>query len=150
MTKSLLLAGLCAALLLPGCASTPKTNAEAMTATVNRYEKWSSTGDGRISFADFNKGLSVERFAFYDKNKDGYIDKSEWVAVRGSGASANALFAQVNVSKTGKITQVELTNNKTLVANRKAEFNRLDKGHKGYLSSKDIEAYFNKRSAIEP
>lgn len=151
MTKSLLLAGLCAVLLLlPGCAAVPKTNAEANTATVDRYEKWSSSGDGKISPADFNKGLAADRFAFYDTNKDGYIEKSEWVAVRGSSASANALFTQVNVSKTGKITQAEFTNNKTLMANRRANFNGLDRGHKGYLGPKDITAYFSKRSAMQP
>jgi Ca2+-binding EF-hand superfamily protein len=81
-------------------------------------------------------------------NKDGYIDKSEWAAVRGSGAEANKLFAQVNTAHNGKITLAEFTNNKTLVAGRKASFNALDKGHKGYLGSKDIVSYFAKRSAF--
>jgi Ca2+-binding EF-hand superfamily protein len=148
MTKFLLLAGVCAVLLLPGCTSVPTTNAEVNAQTVNKYEKWSSSGDGRISFADFNKNLSADRFAYYDTNKDGFIEKSEWVTVRGSGADANKLFAQVNASHTGKITPAEFTNNKMLVANRKATFNTLDKGHKGYLNSKDIVAYFATRSAI--
>jgi len=148
MTKFLLIAGACAALLLPGCASVPTTNAEANAQTVDKYQKWSSSGDGRISFADFNKNLAADRFAFYDTNKDGYIEKGEWVAVRGSGADANKLFAQVNTSHNGKITPAEFTNNKTLVSNRRANFNSIDKGHKGYLNSKDIVAYFAKRSAI--
>lgn len=121
-----------------------------MTATVNKYEKWSTAGDGKIDFAGFNKGLAANRFKFYDKNQDGTIDKSEWVAVRGSGANANALFLQIDTTKDGKITLDEFTNNRTLMADRKAAFRRLDRGHKGYLSSKDIEAYFTKRSAIEP
>ena len=150
MTKSLLFAGLCAALLLPGCATTPTTTAEAMTVTVAKYEKWSTRGDGKIDFPGFNQGLAVDRFAFYNKNKDGFIDKGEWVAVRGSGATANALFAQINLSKNGKVTLAEFTNNKTLMAERRAAFNRLDRAHKGYLSPKDIEVYFNKRTAIDP
>ena len=148
MTKFLLLAGVCAAALLSGCAPLPTTNAEANAQTVEKYQKWSSAGDGKITFADFNKHVAEDNFAYYDKNKDGYIDKSEWAAVRGSGAEANKLFAQVNAAHNGKITLAEFTNNKTLVAGRKASFNALDKGHKGYLGSKDIVSYFAKRSAI--
>ncbi len=148
MSKSLLLAGAFAALLLSGCASAPTTVAEANTQTVDKYQKWSSSGDGRISFADFNKNLAADRFAYYDTNKDGYIDKQEWATVRGTGADANKLFAQVDTSHDGKITISEFTDNKTLMANRKASFNELDKGHKGYISSKDIVRYFTKRSAI--
>lgn len=150
MTKSLLLAGAFTAVLLSGCAPTPKTNAEAMAATVNRYEKWSSSGDGKISAADFNKGLAADRFKFYDKNKNGYIDKSEWVAVRGTGQDANSIWTALDTKKNGKVTLEAFTNNKSLMANRKASFNGLDRGHKGYLSSKDIVAYFNKRTAIDP
>lgn len=148
MTKSLLLAGLCAALLLPACTAVPKTNAEANAQTVDRYEKWSSSGNGKISFADFNKGLAKERFKFYDKNNDGYIDKAEWTVVRGT--SANALFAQVNTAHNGKITLAEFTSNKTLTANRRQNFNTLDRGRKGYLGPKDITSYFTKRSAMQP
>jgi Ca2+-binding EF-hand superfamily protein len=148
MTKFLLIAGACAVLLLPGCASVPTTNAEANAQTVDKYQKWSSSGDGKISFADFNKNIAEDNFSFYDKNKDGVIDKSEWAAVRGAGAAANKLFAQVDTAHNGKITLAEFTNNKTLVADRKASFNALDKGHKGYLGSKDIVSYFAKRSAF--
>ncbi len=148
MTKFLLLAGACAALLLSGCTTVPTTNAQANAQTVDKYEKWSSAGNGKITFADFNKNLAADRFAFYDTNKDGFVEKSEWTAVRGAGADANKLFAQVNASHTGKITPAEFANNKSLVANRKASFNALDKGHKGYLNSKDIVAYFARRSAI--
>ncbi len=148
MTKFLLLAGACAALLLSGCTTVPTTNAEANAQTVEKYQKWSSAGDGKITFADFNKNVAADRFAYYDTNKDGFIDKSEWAVVRGTGADANKLFAQVNTAHNGKITLAEFTNNKTLVANRKASFNALDKGHKGYLNSKDIVAYFAQRSAF--
>ena len=148
MTKSLLLACLCSAVLLSGCASTPTTVAEANTATVNKYEKWSSSGDGKISFADFNKNIAADRFAFYDANKDGFIEKSEWVAVRGSAKDANTLFTQIDVNRDGKLTLEEFTNNKTLMANRKASFNTIDKGHKGYLGPKDIVAYFTTRSSM--
>ncbi len=82
------------------------------------------------------------------KNKGGYIDRTEWAAVRGTDANANQLFDQVNTAHNGKITLAEFTTNKTLVAGRKASFNALDKGHKGYLNSKDIVAYFTQRSAI--
>ena len=150
MTKSLLLAGAFAAVFLSGCAATPKTTAEAMTATVNRYEKWSSSGDGKISPADFNKGLAADRFKFYDTNKDGYIQKNEWVVVRGTGANANAIWAALDTKKNGKVTLEAFTKNKSLMANRKVSFNQLDRGHKGYLSPKDIEAYYNKRTAIDP
>jgi hypothetical protein len=148
MIKFLLLGCTCAALLLPACAPTPKTNAEANAQTVEKYQKWSSAGDGKIRFADFNKNVAADNFEYYDKNKDGFIDKSEWAAVRGSSANANKLFAQVNVSHNGKITLAEFTNSKPLVADRKASFNALDKGHKGYLGSKDIVSYFAKKSAF--
>ena len=148
MTKFLLLAGAFAALLLSGCTTVPTTNAEANAQTVDKYEKWSSAGNGKITFADFNKHVAADNFAYYDKNKDGYIDRSEWAAVRGTGADANKLFDQVNAAHNGKISLAEFTNNKTMVAGRKASFNALDKGHKGYLNSKDIVAYFAKRSAI--
>jgi Ca2+-binding EF-hand superfamily protein len=148
MTKFLLLVGAFAAVLLSGCAPLPTTNAEANAQTVEKYQKWSSRGDGKITFADFNKNVAAKDFAFYDKNNDGHIDKSEWAAVRGSGAAANKLFAQVNTSHNGKITSAEFTNSKPLVADRKASFNALDKGHKGYLGSKDIVSYFAKKSAF--
>ncbi len=149
MTKFLLLFGACAAVVLSGCAPLPTTNAEANAQTVEKYQKWSSAGNGKITFADFNKNVAEKDFEYYDKSKDGYIDKSEWAAVRGSSATANKLFTQVNTSHNGKITLAEFTNSKTLVADRRASFNALDKGHKGYLGSKDIVSYFAKsRSAM--
>ncbi len=54
MTKFLLLAGAFTALLLSGCTTVPTTNAEANAQTVDKYEKWSSAGNGKITFADFN------------------------------------------------------------------------------------------------
>ena len=149
MSKSLLLAGACvAALLLPGCTTTPTTNAEANAQTVAKYEKWSSAGTGQITFADFNKNVAEVRFAQYDTNKDGYIDKSEWIAVRGASKDSLKLFSQVDSAHDGKITLAEFTHNKTLMANRRATFNSFDKGRKGYLNAKDIEHYFAQRSAF--
>ena len=148
MTKFLLLASACGTILLSGCAPLPTTNAEANAQTVEKYQKWSSAGNGKITFADFNKHVAEKDFEFYDKNNSGYIDKSEWAAVRGSSAGANKLFAQVNTAHNGKITLAEFTNNKQLVANRRASFNTLDKGHKGYLNSADIVRYFAKASSF--
>jgi len=107
--------------------------------------KLDADGDGRISRAEAAAHAAfAERFAQADRNRDGYLVRSELEALRaqhraerqaGHKARIEASFAKADANRDGKLSRAEIETGMPRMARA---FNYLDENRDGYLTRADL------------
>jgi len=99
--------------------------------------------DGKISRDEFPSQFPKDAFDRLDTNHDGFIDETEWNAMRtrfggaggGGPRTGESLLKLLDANGDGKISRDEFANILTL-------FDVLDKDHNGELSQEELNGFF--------
>ena len=95
--------------------------------------------DGKLSKDEFPSQFPPQAFDRLDANHDGFIDETEWNAMRnrmgGGGRFGEGLVKFLDADKDGKVTREEFAKMVTL-------FDLLDANHDGSLSQDEMNNFF--------
>lgn len=150
MKSSLFLLPAAAALLLPACATKTPGRAAETADLANKFKAADRNGDGVLSLEEFTDAVASGRFRNYDTNRDGFIDKTEWAAIRGSDAAMQSRFAEYDRDKDGRISLAEFVASPRQRANLREVYAKVDVRRDGKVTFAEAQRYMDQRDQFRP
>jgi len=123
--------------LAAGCATNEKERYAQPPSLEEQFKKADKNGDGKVSRAEYGALLIDEMAVYFDGNKDGVIDKEEFVALGGSPEA----FAKMDKNGNGFLTAEEAKQHKEAVELLTVAFVGADTNGDGFVTLEEAKAY---------
>lgn len=127
-------------LLAAGCATSEKERYAQPPSLEEQFKKADKNGDGKVSRQEYGALLIDEMAVYFDGNRDGVIDKAEFVALGGSPEA----FAKLDKNGNGFLTADEAKANQEAVEILTVAFVGADTNGDGFVTLAEAKAYREK------